>query len=71
MLPIKTDDTGENRLRFIFNDTVVSLNLATEVTLEEIAQRLGTLSTRRYGTPVSIDITLGSREGERIRSALQ
>jgi hypothetical protein len=46
------------RLRFIFDDAVVSLTLATDSTIEDIARILGGLPEPRYRAPVSIDITL-------------
>ncbi len=70
MQTVQAHHPDESRLRFIFYDTVVSLSLATEVKLAEIAEKRGTLSTRGYGRPIAIDITLGSREGEILRRAL-
>ena len=61
MRPIQADHTGDSRLRFVFDDGVVSFGLAADVTFGEIARTLGELSRRRYGSPVAIDVTLGSR----------
>ncbi len=71
MQPVQIDHARESRLRFVFNDTVVSLSLATEVTLAEVAQKLDAFSTQRYGNPVAIDIILGSRESALVRRALR
>jgi hypothetical protein len=49
---------NDSRVRFVFNDRVVSLNLAGSVTFGEIAQTFGELSNLRRGNPVSIDVTL-------------
>lgn len=50
----------DNRLRFVFGDTVVSYRVAADTTFEDIARRLGALAHRRHGHPVAIDITIGS-----------
>jgi len=63
MQPIQVHHSGDSRLRFVFNDTVVSLTLAANATFEDIARTLGELAPRHYGDPVAIDVTLGSREG--------
>jgi|GEM_PF-2029467 hypothetical protein len=59
MQSIQVDHSGESCLRFVFNDSVVSLNLAANATFGEIARTLSGLSSRRYGNPVAIDVTLG------------
>lgn len=46
-----------SRLRFVFSDTVLSLGLSANATLEDVARTLGKLSKRRYGNPVAIDVT--------------
>jgi len=51
------------RLRFIFDGAVVSLALATDATIEDIARILGSFPSPRYGDPVAIDITLRPRKG--------
>jgi hypothetical protein len=55
------------RLRFIFNGAVVSLAVATDATIEDIARILGSLPRPRYGDPFAIDLTLQSRRGVRDR----
>ena len=61
MRPIQADQREDSRLRFVFDDGVVSFGLAADVTFGDIARTLGELSSRRYGRPVAIDVTLGSR----------
>jgi hypothetical protein len=70
MQPIQVDHARDSRLRFVFSDTVVSFSLAADVTFGEIARTLGELSNQRYGNPVAIDVTLGSREGDSVRRML-
>jgi hypothetical protein len=67
MQPVKVDHAGGSRLRFVFDDSVVSFNLAADVTFGEIARTLSDLSNRRYGNPVAIDVILGSRDGGSLR----
>lgn len=56
MMFAKIDNPAVGRLRFVFNDSVVSLALAANPTLEDIAWTLGALEPRR--APVAIDVTL-------------
>jgi hypothetical protein len=65
------DNAGDSRLRFVFGDTVVSSSLAANATFEDVARTLGELSNERYGNPVAIDVTLGSREGDSDRRMLR
>lgn len=54
-------DSGEKScLRFVFGSRVLSLGVGTDVTFGEIARRLGALSSRGYGSPVAIDVTVGA-----------
>ena len=55
------------RLRFIFDNAVVSLAVASDATIEDIARILGSLPGSRYGDPVAIDLTLQSCKGVRDR----
>jgi hypothetical protein len=48
----------DNRLRFVYNDAVVSFSVASDVTFGEIAQTLDCLSSEREDNPVAIDVTL-------------
>jgi hypothetical protein len=64
MQTVEVDQARDGRLRFLFNDAVVSFCLAADVTFGEVAQRLSQLPRRRYGSPVAIDVTLRSgRDG--------
>jgi len=64
------DHAAGSRLRIVFNDTVVLFNLDAPMTLGEIARTLDQLPNERYGNPVAIDITLGSRGGRIDASAV-
>ena len=63
MQPIQVDHAGDSRLRFVFNDKVVSFSLAADTTFGEIARTLAELSNQHYGNPVAIDITLAIPPG--------
>ena len=52
------DQPPDNRLRFVYNDAVVSFSVASDVTFGEIARTLDCLSSAREGNPVAIDVTL-------------
>jgi hypothetical protein len=56
----QTDHVPDNRLRFVFDNTVVSYRVAANTTFEDIARRLGPLTRRHHGNPIAIDITLRS-----------
>jgi hypothetical protein len=51
---------GNRRLRLVFDNTVISINVAFDATLEDIARTFAKFSRRRYGHPVAIDITLAA-----------
>ncbi|QEX17580.1 hypothetical protein FRZ44_28820 [Hypericibacter terrae] len=51
------DRAPDHRLRFVYNDAVVSFSVASDVTFGEIAQTLDCLSSEREGNPVAIDLT--------------
>ncbi len=55
------DGTGINRLRFVFNDTVLSLGLAADATFSDVAEALSGLSRSASPGPTAIDVTLGQR----------
>jgi hypothetical protein len=59
MYPILIDNARTNRLRFVFDDAVVSIRLAADATFADIAQTFGELEPRHHGNPVAIDVTLG------------
>jgi hypothetical protein len=67
---IQMDNAGSSRLRFVFDDSVVSVDLATNATFEDIAKMLGELAPRHHGNPVAISVTLGSREADAVRRVL-
>jgi hypothetical protein len=52
--------TSDNRLRFVLSasdkDTIVSVGLAAEATLEDVALTLSKYPRWRYGKPVSIRV---------------
>lgn len=48
----------EDRLRIVFNDTVVSFDLAVDITFGEVARALDDLSNRRTCSPVAVDVSL-------------
>jgi len=60
MQPNLDHHANDSRVRFVFNDRVVSLNLAGSVTFGEIAQTFGELSNLRRGNPVSIAAALAT-----------
>ena len=61
MQSLQADRTGDSRLRFVFDDGVVSFGLPADVTFGDIARTLGEVSSRRHGSPVAIDVTLAAR----------
>jgi len=54
------DHSRNKLLRFVFNDKVVSYNLADDETLEDIALEFRKLSPRPSRKPYAIDVTLGA-----------
>jgi hypothetical protein len=60
---IQIDHTCDSRIRFVFSDAVVSLDLAADATFEDIARKLGELKATRHGNPVAIDVTLAMPAG--------
>ena|SRR5579871_3583573 len=70
----RTTSAKTGRVRFLFDDAVVSLNLAADATFEDIARTLDALVRRHHGKPVAIDVTLavpslGSPREPRSRSS--
>ena len=61
MNPIKPGYQDNSRLRLVFDEKVLSCDLAADATFGDIAEALEEISIRRFGTPVSIDVTLGFR----------
>jgi hypothetical protein len=60
---LRTDVTESSRLRVVFDEAVVSLELAAQATFEDVARTLGELEPQRYGSPISIAVTLADRPG--------
>lgn len=56
----RTRHQDDTRLRFVFDNRVISLDLATDLTYWEVAETLHDLR-KRYGDPIAIDIVKGSR----------
>lgn len=54
---VPVDHTGESRLRFFFDDAVVSFSVSRDVTFGDIAGLLDELPNPRFGNPRAIDIT--------------
>jgi len=58
MQPAQRDHAGDRRLRFVFDDSVMSFSLATDATFEDVARKWGLVARRHAGTPLAIDVTL-------------
>jgi|KBSSwiStaDraftv2_1062776.scaffolds.fasta_scaffold657266_1 hypothetical protein len=58
MQPNHIERSQDNLLRFVFDDKVLSLNVAADATLEDIARTFGKLSRQQHRKPVALDITL-------------
>ena len=48
-----------SQLRFVFDDAVLSFDIAADATFGEIARALDGVSMLRHGHPIAIDVTLG------------
>jgi len=55
------DVAGINRLRSVFNDTVLSLSLAADATFADVAEALSGLSRTTRPGPTAIDVTVAQR----------
>jgi hypothetical protein len=55
------DIAGINRLRFVFDDTVLSLDLAADATFADVAEALSGLSRTTRPGPIAIDVTVARR----------
>ena len=49
----------DTRLRFVFDDTVMSYSVAADATFGDIAAKLREVAGRRRCKPVAIDVTVG------------
>ena len=58
MASMRANDTGENRLRFVFDDTVMSFAIAADATFADVARKWGDVEPRDRGNPIAIDVTL-------------
>jgi hypothetical protein len=58
MRPFRTAQAEHARLRFVFNDKVVSLTLGAHATMGDIALVLSAFSPLDYGTPIAINVTM-------------
>lgn len=56
---------ADNRLRFVFDDAVLSFSLAADATFEEIALKFGEVSNHHPGKPVAIDVRMSTGEPAR------
>jgi hypothetical protein len=61
MIDFKPENTEINRLRFVFDDAVVSCGLPIDATLEDIACSLDTLVSHHDGAPIAIDVMLAAQ----------
>jgi hypothetical protein len=58
MIDFKIENAAINRLRFVFDDAVISLGFPADSTLEDIACSLDTLVPHHDGAPIAIDVML-------------
>jgi hypothetical protein len=58
MQRIQTDHAGDNRLRFVYSDAVISFSVPADVTFGEIAETFDELSIEHVSNPVAIDVTV-------------
>jgi hypothetical protein len=58
MNTLRANNSGENRLRFVFDDTVMSFGLAPDATFADVARKWGEVEPRDRGSPIAIDVTL-------------
>ncbi len=49
---------GDGRLRFVFDDAVVSFRLPANATLEDVARTWRELTPEHHGNPIAIDVTM-------------
>ncbi len=55
----------KNRLRFVFDDAVISLNLPASATFQDIAQAWSDVTAQHYSHLVGIDVTLAGSSSAR------
>ena len=59
-MDFKLENEKINRLRFVFDDEVVSLKFRVDATLEDVAGSLEALEGRHGAAPHSINVTLAA-----------
>jgi hypothetical protein len=59
-MDFKFENAEINRLRFVFDDAVVSLGFPTDATLEDVAYSLEALVQHQDEAPLLIDVTLAA-----------
>ena len=57
------DHARSSRLRFVFDDAVVSFSVAADTTLEDIARTFDELAPQHHGNPIAIEVTLAALPG--------
>jgi hypothetical protein len=57
-MDFKLENDEINRLRFVFDDAVVSMGFPADATLEDVACSLDTLVPHHDDVPIAIDVTL-------------
>lgn len=70
MRPTRHANRDEARLRFLFDNRVVSIDDAVDMTYWEIAEALDDLR-ERYGDPIAINLALRARQDEVGRKLLE
>jgi hypothetical protein len=61
----QADLAEDNYLRLVFDDSVISIRLAAEATLGEIARRWDDLSSRHPHKPIAVDVIFGCSPDDR------
>jgi len=60
MASFHREETAGSVVRFVFDDAVLSFDLAAYATFGEIARKMGEIQNRHFGKPISIDVKLGA-----------
>ncbi len=63
MRPTRNPNRDDARLRFLFDNRVVSIDDALDMTYWELAEALDDLR-ERYGDPIAIDLTIRTGQDE-------
>jgi len=67
MQTIQFDHPEGSRLRFVFDDAVVSFNLAENADFGEIARIMDELMKQDSGRPLGIDVTMSGTSRKAVR----